>query len=82
MGAQGEEEEAENIYDTAAEGDAVSSDCIASDIMRRVALPTNFKRVVTLREIDIMYCGIIVIRQLKKEMVKELVPYLTIKLVR
>ena len=42
MGAQGEEEEAENIYDTAAEGDAVSSDCVASDITRRVALPTNF----------------------------------------
>lgn len=54
MGAQGEEEEAENIYDTAAEGDAVSSDCVASDIMRRVALPTNFKRVVTLREINIL----------------------------
>ena len=29
-----------------------------------------------------MCCGIIVIRQLKKETVKELVPYLTIKLVR
>lgn len=54
MGAQGEEEEAENIYDTAAEGDAVSNDCVASDIMRRVALPTNFKRVVTLREINIL----------------------------
>ena len=54
MGAQGEEEEAENIYDTAAEGDAVSSDCVVSDIMRRVALPTNFKRVVTLREINIL----------------------------